>query len=213
MMKQLEKFPNISSSEKRAGRLLGVEVELKRAALTGSFSRLTHAIEILEETLTERQLKGQTVWMIPILAQLAQAHALLGQRSRAISLLERALALAEGSRVVRSFDCGRETQALLREIQMHGKQRAYAGFILQSLWGDAPLPPAAAPDSELVEPLSERELEVLRLMARGLSGPEIADFLTVASSTVKSHTKSIYQKLDAHSRYEAVEKARRLDLI
>jgi LuxR family transcriptional regulator, maltose regulon positive regulatory protein len=214
MMKQLEKFPNISSSEKRAGRLLGVEVELKRAALTGSFSRLTHAIETLEETLTERQLKGQTVWMIPILAQLAEAHALLGQRSRAISLLEKALALAEGSGVVRSFDSGRETQALLREIQMHGKQRAYAGFILQSLWGDAPPPlPAAAPDSVLVEPLSERELEVLRLMARGLSGPEIAGFLTVASSTVKSHTKSIYQKLDAHSRYEAVEKARRLELI
>jgi LuxR family transcriptional regulator, maltose regulon positive regulatory protein len=214
MMKQLEKFPNISSSEKRAGRLLRVEVELKRAALTGHGSRLPLAIEILEETLTERQLQGQTVWMIPILAQLAEAHAILGQRSRAISLLERALALAEGSGVVRSFDTGRETSNLLREIQMHGAQRTYAGFVLQSLWGDAPPPlPVAAPDSVLLEPLSERELEVLRLMARGLSGPEIADFLTVASSTVKSHTKSIYQKLDAHSRYEAVEKARQLKLI
>jgi LuxR family transcriptional regulator, maltose regulon positive regulatory protein len=50
-------------------------------------------------------------------------------------------------------------------------------------------------------------------MGRGLSGPEIAEQLTVAPSTVKTHTRNIFQKLNAHSRYEAVEKARSLGLV
>ena len=65
----------------------------------------------------------------------------------------------------------------------------------------------------LVDPLSERELEVLRLMAADLSAPEIAEELVIAVSTVRSHIKHIYGKLDAHGRYEAVEQARELDLI
>jgi LuxR family maltose regulon positive regulatory protein len=65
----------------------------------------------------------------------------------------------------------------------------------------------------LVEPLSDRELEVLRLMAADLSAPEIAEELVIAVSTVRSHIKHIYGKLDAHSRYEAIERARELDLV
>jgi LuxR family maltose regulon positive regulatory protein len=65
----------------------------------------------------------------------------------------------------------------------------------------------------LIEPLSDRELEVLRLLASNLSAPEIAEELVIAVSTVRSHIKHIYGKLDAHSRYEAIEQARKLDLI
>ena len=65
----------------------------------------------------------------------------------------------------------------------------------------------------LVEPLSERELQVLRLMDSELSSPEIADELVIAVSTVRSHIKNIYSKLGVHSRYEAVEKAHVLDII
>jgi LuxR family maltose regulon positive regulatory protein len=70
--------------------------------------------------------------------------------------------------------------------------------------------PASSP---LIDPLSERETEVLRLMAAGLSSPEIAEELVIAVSTVRSHIKSIYSKLDVHSRYEAVERATVLQLI
>ena len=65
----------------------------------------------------------------------------------------------------------------------------------------------------LVEPLTERELEVLRLMAEGRSNPEIADELVIALGTVKAHSSSIYRKLDVRSRTEAVVKAGELGLL
>jgi LuxR family maltose regulon positive regulatory protein len=73
-------------------------------------------------------------------------------------------------------------------------------------------PAKGAPSQVLVEPLSKRELQVLRLMAAGLSSLEIAEELVIAVSTVRSHIKNIYGKLNVHSRYEAVERARQLQL-
>ena len=72
--------------------------------------------------------------------------------------------------------------------------------------------PATQP-APLVERLTERELDVLRLMAADLLAPDIARELVIAVSTVRSHIKSIYRKLDVHSRYEAVERARALNLL
>jgi LuxR family maltose regulon positive regulatory protein len=67
--------------------------------------------------------------------------------------------------------------------------------------------------SALVEPLSAREMELLRLLAAGLSTPEIAARLYVTAGTVRSHLKSISRKLDVHSRLQAVERARALGLL
>ena len=64
-----------------------------------------------------------------------------------------------------------------------------------------------------IEPLSERELEVLRLLATGLSTSSIAQELFVAVSTLRSHAKSIYGKLNVHSRHEAVARAKELNLL
>jgi LuxR family maltose regulon positive regulatory protein len=75
---------------------------------------------------------------------------------------------------------------------------------------DKPSPAGAQP---LVEPLSEREIQVLRLLAVGMSNPEIANELFVAVTTVRSHCKSIYGKLSVHSRWDAVQRGRELDLI
>ena len=71
--------------------------------------------------------------------------------------------------------------------------------------------PANAPG--MVEPLTDRELEVLRLMAGGLSNPEIARKLYLSPNTLKAHAQNIYQKLDVHNRMEAVNKARQLKLL
>jgi LuxR family maltose regulon positive regulatory protein len=65
----------------------------------------------------------------------------------------------------------------------------------------------------LADPLTHRELEVLRLLPTSLSGPEIAVELVVSINTVKTHIKRIYSKLNVHSRYEAIERARELDLL
>jgi LuxR family maltose regulon positive regulatory protein len=65
----------------------------------------------------------------------------------------------------------------------------------------------------LIEPLSERELEVLRLLTTHLSSTEIADELVISVNTVRSHIKSIYSKLNVHSRMDAVQRAKELELL
>ena len=68
-------------------------------------------------------------------------------------------------------------------------------------------------DQELIDPLSERELEVLRMLLTELSTPEIAEELIISVNTIRSHIKNIYRKLGVHSRFEAVSKAKQLDLL
>ena len=68
------------------------------------------------------------------------------------------------------------------------------------------------PASILPEPLSEREIEILRLLVEGKKGPQISEELFIGYSTVRTHIKSIHRKLDVHSRHELVEKARLLEL-
>jgi LuxR family maltose regulon positive regulatory protein len=75
------------------------------------------------------------------------------------------------------------------------------------------LKPSAGRSPSLVEQLSERELDVLRYLNSALTSAEIADELYIAVSTVRSHIKSIYQKLGVHRRIEAVERARELGLL
>jgi LuxR family maltose regulon positive regulatory protein len=129
-----------------------------------------------------------------------------------VSALERALSLAEPEGYVRTFvDEGEPMAQLLRRALSQGIAPEYAARLLDA-FGEpaAPLPPAAQP---LIEPLTDRELEVLRLIAAGLSNREIAHQLVVAVSTVKTHINHIYGKLDAKSRTHAVAQARALDLL
>jgi len=69
------------------------------------------------------------------------------------------------------------------------------------------------PKSEIVEPLSERELEVLQLIAQGLTNPEIAARLFLSLNTVKVHTRNIYDKFGAYNRTQAVAQARALGIL
>ena len=92
-----------------------------------------------------------------------------------------------------------------------GPAAAYARQLLDSIDG-APAPRRTPPDGGLVEPLSEREHDVLRLLATDLSGPEIARHLVVSLNTVRTHTKNIYAKLGVNSRRAAVRRAEQLDL-
>jgi LuxR family maltose regulon positive regulatory protein len=78
---------------------------------------------------------------------------------------------------------------------------------------DADSSPVTRPSSSLVEPLSEREIEVLRLLTTSLSSTEIAQELVISVNTVRSHVKSIYAKLDVHSRYKALARAKELNLL
>jgi LuxR family maltose regulon positive regulatory protein len=134
--------------------------------------------------------------------------------------LQQALTLAELEGYLRIFvNEGPPLVQLLRVAVACGIMPAYTAKLLAALEGkqltradEPPLPISPSPQP-LIEPLSERELEVLRLFKTELSGPEIADKLVIALSTVRTHTKGIYSKLNVNSRREAVMRAAELKLI
>ncbi|HEX6270117.1 MAG TPA: LuxR C-terminal-related transcriptional regulator [Anaerolineales bacterium] len=181
---------------------------------------IREAIGLLERLLNAAEEGGRTGSAIEILVLQALAHHAQGDLPAALLPLGQALTLAEPEGYIRMFlDEGSPMAQLLREAATHGILPDYTGMLLaaleaegQSNAGESPLP--AAPVSQpLIEPLSQRELEVLRLFKTELSGPEIARELMIALSTVRTHTKSIYNKLNVKNRRAAVKRAAELNLI
>jgi LuxR family maltose regulon positive regulatory protein len=141
-----------------------------------------------------------------------------GDESASLAALEQALSLAESGGFVRIFvDEGQPMAHLLRLAATRGVCPEYARRLLAAFDTTDPRVPGqphpAAVDQPLVEPLSARELEVLRLLASGRSNAEIADELYIATSTVRSHLKSIYGKLNVHKRWDAVQRGEELGLL
>ena len=152
--------------------------------------------------------------MIEIRVAQALAHQMRGDLPRALASLEGALGLAEPEGYVRTFvDEGAPMAALLAEAAGGGwPRRTCAGS--EPPWARRrtghprhPRPPV------LVDPLSVREREVLRLLGTELSGPEIARELVVSLNTVRTHTKNVYMKLGVNNRRAALRRARELDLL
>ena len=141
---------------------------------------------------------------------LALAHQMNGDIDGALTLLERALGLAEPEGYVRIFvDEGSPMVALLSAAAERGISPSY----VQRLTASSETDTGVAPMQDLVDPLSERELDVLRLLGSDLSGPDIARQLVVSLNTVRTHTKSIYAKLGVNSRRAAVRRADELGLL
>ena len=107
-------------------------------------------------------------------------------------------------------DEGPAVAALLKTLR---RQPAAPGYVNRLIAATTTIATSTGAAQALVEPLSERELEVLRLLGGDLGGPEIARHLSVSLNTVRTHTKSIYAKLGATSRRAAVHRARELKLI
>jgi LuxR family transcriptional regulator, maltose regulon positive regulatory protein len=126
--------------------------------------------------------------------------------------LERALDLAEPRGLRRPFlDVGPALRPILRRhLRRQTAHRALAGELLDALEGARPAPATAEP---LLDPLSDRELTVLRYLPTMMSNAEIAGELFVSVNTVKTHLKQIYRKLDVTGRRDAVHRARDLELL
>jgi LuxR family maltose regulon positive regulatory protein len=160
---------------------------------------------------------GRTGSAIEILIVLALAHAACGDTPAAVAALQRALKFAEPEGYVRLFvDEGPPMAQLLRDATARAVASPYAGALLAAFAGQRQVHHETSPlptPQPLIDPLSERELDVLRLFNSELTGPDIARELVVALSTVRTHTKSIYGKLGVSSRHAAVKRAGELGLI
>ena len=151
-------------------------------------------------------------------AEVLQAVALgvLGETSRAVDLLDGVLTGAEPEGFVRTFvDEGPPMARLLYEACSRGVHPAYVRQLLAAFPADRPAPalPTQAARIRLAEPLSKRELEVLPLLADGLTNQEIADRLFLSLHTVKAHARTIYAKLGVNSRTQAAARGRDLGLL
>jgi LuxR family maltose regulon positive regulatory protein len=181
---------------------------------------LSDAVGILERLQSAAEAGGRMGHLIEILVLQALAYQMQGDIPKAVVPLERALRLAEPEGYVRIFlDEGLNMAQLLRGAAQHGIMPSFTGKLLTTVEGEeqgreiaSPIVPAS-PSHSLVEPLSQREREILRLLQTELSVPEIASELVIAASTVRSHTKSIYSKLNVNNRRAAVKRAAELHLI
>jgi LuxR family maltose regulon positive regulatory protein len=146
-----------------------------------------------------------------------------GEKDEAVHVLGEALTMAEPGGLIRVFvDEGAPMAHLLSEAAARGISPDYTGRLLAAFEAEAQglqdrsvldlasLPPGVRP---LIEPLTPREREVLQLIAAGRSNPEIAAELVIAVTTVKTHVKNIYGKLQVTNRFQAATRAKDLDLV
>jgi LuxR family transcriptional regulator, maltose regulon positive regulatory protein len=204
------------------------ELPISQARVLLAQGDTSAALAVLEPLRQQMEVKGWADERFNVMVLQAVAHHALGEEVKAIQLLGEVLALAEPGGFIRIFvDEGSPMAQLLLEAASRGITPGYTGKLLAafeaghpSSAGESPLPssPAALPEGHgegepLTEPLSQRELEVLRMFKTELSGPEIARELVIALSTVRTHTKSIYSKLNVNNRRAAVKRAAELNLI
>jgi LuxR family maltose regulon positive regulatory protein len=184
---------------------------------------LQQALELLERLLQDATVKARMGSVLEIL--IVRALALWAQeaRSDALATLAQALALAAPQGYIRRFvDEGKAMMAMLHAV--HGSAPDYVARLLAAFPATQNTQPRLVNKDLLVqhspfgaehllEPLSQRELEVIRLMADGKSNAEIAQTLMIALSTVKTHTNNIFSKWQVSSRTQAIARARELQLL
>jgi len=158
--------------------------------------------------------------VIELSIALALVHDGQGKSSAALDELEKALEIGERYGYAQVFDDSPQLDRLLQKVAERKIHPQYARELLtifQSWRGKRKFAGEATnvevKQSSLVDPLSERELEVLRMLASGLPTAEVAKKLFLSPFTLKAHTQNIYTKLGVHSRIEAINKARELDLL
>ena len=198
--------------------LYEMDINMLLARVLIAQGQLDETITLLQRLLITAKAAGRTSRVIEIL--ILQALTLQSQEDtdQAVAALTEALSLAEPGGFIRIFvDEGLPMSRLLYEALHSGIAPDYVRRLLAAFSIAEPEQPAPSktqtPKSELVEPLSERELEVLQLIAEGLTNQEIACRLFLTLNTVKVHTRNIYGKLDAHSRTQAVARAKVLGIL
>jgi LuxR family maltose regulon positive regulatory protein len=176
--------------------------------------QLHEATGLLNHLLAAAEAGGRTTKVIEI--KILQALTLQSgdETDRAFLALEEALALAEPEGFIRIFvDEGSPIRALLYKVKVQSQRMKEYVRLLLAAFEDKEVHPPITSQKPLIEPLSEREIEVLQIIADGLTNQEIASRLYLSLNTVKVHTRNIYGKLDVNNRTQAVAKARDLGIL
>ena len=196
------------------------DLPLSRARVHLAQGDTAAALAVLAALRQQAEARGWADERLKAMILQAVAHQAHGDKERAVHLLVDALALAEPAGFVRLFvDEGQPMAQLLAEVAARGTMPDYTAQLLAAFAVDEAPPaagavrPSSSPAQPLIEPLSERELEVLQLIAEGLSNQEIGERLFLALDTVKGHNRHIFDKLEVQRRTEAVARARELGLI
>jgi LuxR family maltose regulon positive regulatory protein len=181
----------------------------------GDPSAALAVLEPYRRRVVERAWADEELKALVLLAVALDAH---GERAEAVDVLDEALALAEPGGFIRIFvDEGVPMARLLYEASSRGVRPEYVRRLLAAFpvddGGRAASAPTRVAGSRLAEPLSSRELEVLPLIAEGLTNQEIAARLYLSLHTVKAHARTIYAKLGVSSRTQAVAKGRALGFL
>ena len=191
-------------------------VLIARFRSNGEEHSIHEALGLLARLLTAAEDGGRTGSAIEILALQALALEAAGDIPGALAPLERALSLAEPEGYLRIFvGQGEPMRTLLRHAAAAGLSGSYTQRLLSAFdQGAQPAPVTApAPQAELPEPLTAREVDILRLVAAGMRNQEIADQLVISVATVKRHIANVYGKLGVGHRTEAVARANELNLL
>jgi len=219
-VKVLLRQGNLAAAADLAGKY---ELPLIRARVLLAQGDPSAALAVLRPLRQQMEAKGLADERFKAMILQAVALRANGEEDKAVQLLAEALALAEPGGFIRIFvDEGAPMAHLLSEAAARGILPDYIAKLLaafEDLTKDegptAKLAPSVTRSgpSSLVEPLSQRELEILKLITQGLSNREIGERLFLALDTVKGHNRRIFDKLQVQSRTEAIARARELDLL
>jgi LuxR family maltose regulon positive regulatory protein len=185
-------------------------------------ARATEALQLLVPILIDAQTAERWDHAIEMLLLQALAYQMSHEMQKALAMLNQAVSIAQPEGYIRRFvDEGPPMATLLSKLRGQERKQGptpYLDSLLEAFFperevGQSGKTGEAVPLHRLLDPLSERELDVLRLLARGASNQEIAEVLVVALSTVKHHVSMILSKLEASNRTQAVAKARSLGLL
>ena len=197
---------------------------ITKASLLNAQGRFSEAVLALEEPVSTLERRADAWYLMHLMTIQALALQALGQIEDALAVINRCLALAEPEGYVRIFvERGAPMVKLLKIALSRGIATDYINKLLPAFNPpvmarefEAPgLPEARSKfqNADLIEPLSEREIEVLHLLDSALTSEEIGSELYVSVNTIRTHIRNIYSKLDVHGRIEAIQKAKQFGLI